>query len=77
MKEYRLSYSYDAATIHYHDAEIGWILCNKTIGSLFCGSLVVLYDSSPSYPMPEKCLRAVLAAGVTPSSAGLRYYTEL
>lgn len=77
MKEHMLHYNHDKTATHFHYAGIGWTLWNIMIGALFCGSTIVLYDGSPFYPTPEKCLRAILATGVTSFGAGPRYFSEL
>ncbi|KPI41826.1 Acetoacetyl-CoA synthetase [Cyphellophora attinorum] len=77
MKEHILNYDHGPGSVHYHYAGIGWTLWNIMIGALFTGAQIVLYDGSPFYPTPEKCLQAVLAAGVTSFGAGPRYFAEL
>lgn len=56
----------DAPVTSSHDAnplQIGWTLWNISIGALFSGSSMVLYDGSPFYPGPEKFLVSLLALG--------------
>lgn len=65
MKEHMLHYNHDKSATHFHYAGIGWTLWNIMIGALLCGSTIVLYDGSPFYPTPDKCLRAILATGVS------------
>ncbi|KAI1614123.1 putative acetyl-CoA synthetase [Exophiala viscosa] len=63
--------------IYYHYSGIGWVLWNIMIGALMAGTTLVLYDGSPFYPSPQRCLDAVLEAGTTAFGAGPRYFSEL
>lgn len=63
--------------VYYHYSGIGWILWNIMVGALMSGTTLVLYDGSPFYPSPQRCLDAVLDAGVTAFGAGPRYFSEL
>ncbi|RVX69070.1 hypothetical protein B0A52_06783 [Exophiala mesophila] len=63
--------------VYYHYSGIGWILWNIMIGALMSGTTLVLYDGSPFHPSPQRCLDAVLDAGVTALGAGPRYFSEL
>ncbi|KKP06918.1 acetoacetate-CoA ligase [Trichoderma harzianum] len=56
---------------------IGWTLWNISLGALFCGSTLILYDGSPFYPSPSRFLQSVFATGVTAFGAGPRYFEEL
>ncbi|KAK5191526.1 hypothetical protein LTR99_003647 [Exophiala xenobiotica] len=63
--------------VYYHYSGIGWILWNIMLGALMTGTTLVLYDGSPFYPSPQRCLEAVFAAGTTAFGAGPRYFSEL
>ncbi|KAH8704022.1 putative acetyl-CoA synthetase [Talaromyces proteolyticus] len=76
-KEYRLHCNFDERDVYFHYTNIGWALWNIMLGSLFCGSTLVLYDGSPFYPTPECCLQRILSAGVTAFGAGPKYFSEL
>ncbi|KEF63445.1 uncharacterized protein A1O9_01423 [Exophiala aquamarina CBS 119918] len=77
LKEYVLHNNLGPEDVHFHFSGIGWTLWNISIGALFTGSTLVLYDGSPFYPSPERFLEGVFAQGLTSFGAGPRYYSEL
>ncbi|KAL7907644.1 putative acetyl-CoA synthetase [Trichoderma velutinum] len=77
LKENRLHNNFSTGDTYFHYTNIGWTLWNISLGALFCGSTLVLYDGSPFYPSPSRFLQSVFATGVTAFGAGPRYFEEL
>ncbi|KAL6821466.1 putative acetyl-CoA synthetase [Trichoderma camerunense] len=77
LKENRLHNNFSTRDTYFHYTNIGWTLWNISLGALFCGSTLVLYDGSPFYPSPSRFLQSIFAMGVTAFGAGPRYFEEL
>ncbi|KIV90220.1 acetoacetate-CoA ligase [Exophiala mesophila] len=77
LKEFILHNCLGSGDVHYHYTNIGWTLWNISIGALFAGSSLVLYDGSPFYPTPEKFLEFLFKINITSFGAGPRYFSEL
>ncbi|KAL6691328.1 putative acetyl-CoA synthetase [Trichoderma pleuroticola] len=77
LKENRLHNNFSTRDTYFHYTNIGWTLWNISLGALFCGSTLVLYDGSPFYPSPSRFLQSIFATGVTAFGAGPRYFEEL
>ncbi|KAL5083554.1 hypothetical protein Trisim1_001364 [Trichoderma cf. simile WF8] len=77
LKENRLHNNFGIRDTYFHYTNIGWTLWNISLGALFCGSMLVLYDGSPFYPTPSRFLQSIFATGVTAFGAGPRYFEEL
>lgn len=76
-KEHHIHNNFTSSDIHFHYSGIGWTLWNISIGAMFTGTTMLLYDGSPFYPDPDKFLRAVFAQGVTGYGGSPRYFSEL
>ncbi|KIX06976.1 acetoacetate-CoA ligase [Rhinocladiella mackenziei CBS 650.93] len=77
MKEYLLHNNLGPEDLHYQYTNIGWTLWNISIGALFVGSSMILYDGSPFYPSTERFLEMLFQHRITSFGAGPRYYSEL
>lgn len=76
-KEHHIHNNFNASDIHFHYSGIGWTLWNISIGAMFTGAAMLLYDGSPFYPDPDRFLRAIFAQGVTGYGGSPRYFSEL
>ncbi|KIW99293.1 acetoacetate-CoA ligase [Cladophialophora bantiana CBS 173.52] len=77
VKEYLLHNNLGPDDLHYQYTNIGWTLWNISIGALFVGASLILYDGSPFYPSAEKFLEVLFRNRITSFGAGPRYYSEL
>ena len=76
-KSHLLHNNFGPDDIHFHYSGIGWTLWNISLGAMFCGTAMVLYDGSPFYPSPEVFLKTVLETGVTGYGGSPRFFSEL
>lgn len=77
IKEHLIHNNFGPKDVHFHFSGIGWTLWNISIGALFTGATMVLYDGSPFHPSPEEFLKAIFATGVTGYGGSPRYFSEL
>lgn len=77
IKSHRLHNNFGPKDIHFHFSGIGWTLWNISLGAMFCGTTMVLYDGSPFHPSPDEFLKAIFATGVTGYGGSPRYFSEL
>ncbi|KIW15767.1 hypothetical protein PV08_05817 [Exophiala spinifera] len=77
LKEFLMHNSLGPGDLHFHYTNIGWTLWNISIGALFAGATIVLYDGSPFYPTADDCLRLLFKHRITSFGAGPRYFSEI
>ncbi|KAK5072783.1 hypothetical protein LTR51_005424 [Lithohypha guttulata] len=77
MKEHLLHNNLGPQDIAHHYSGVGWTLWNISIGAMFTGAAMVLYDGSPFYPNCDEFLQAIFASGVTAYGSSPRYFSEL
>lgn len=77
IKEHLIHNNFGPQDVHFHFSGIGWTLWNISIGAMFTGATMVLYDGSPFHPSPDEFLKAVFATGVTAYGGSPRYFSEL
>lgn len=76
LKEHRLHGDMRAGDVMLFLTTCGWMMWNWQLSALACGSTIVVYDGSVSYPEADAVLRHVDAEGVTvfgTSAAYLQY----
>jgi acetoacetyl-CoA synthetase len=79
QKEHRLHSGLGPSDTLYFHTTAGWMMWNWLVSALACGTRIVLYDGSPTWPQPDSLLRMLQRESVTvfgTSAAYVQYMKE-
>lgn len=77
LKEHQLHTNINGSSRVFFFTTCGWMMWNWLVSVLASGATMILYEGSPTHPVPDRLMRLIEEEKITEFGAGAKYYSTI